>query len=176
MIDTCTRLLSGTAHRCREWAFYLAGALICEGGLVLLWITQSDADFVRLSRTVGIVGIAVTVVYKSIVITVMTVTRPKTPLDRRLIWHLAAMDAFMGYAFVANVWPHWLGLPHSRALNPPIDPDIRLIVASIIWYNIIGFVMWSAIAVLNALYRERWRYVRLGLWRILKIRASEYAD
>lgn len=165
-------LTSLAGRRCREWAYYILGALACELVLLGLWLSQDAPDFIRLSRTVGIVGIAVTVIYKTTVIAVMLITRPKTPLDRRLIWHLGALDAFMLYAFIANVFPHWLGLPKSTPLNPPEHPDTRLIVAAVVWYNIIGYVTWSAIAVLNALYRERWRYVHIGMFRTLKLRTN----
>ena len=111
MKDKCFSLFGRTLNQCREWAFYIFGFVLLQAVLIWLWQSHGPSEYIAHSRKFGTFGIAVAVAYKTIVLTVLIVTHPKTALDRRFIWHLGSMDALLIYALIVNFFPEWAGLP-----------------------------------------------------------------
>jgi hypothetical protein len=156
------------ARTCWGWRFYIAGFLGWTALGAVLFLTQSRWDFIHSSRDVGTVGIALTIVYKIIIIAIMVVTRPKTTLDRRWIWHMASIGLLFAYAFGLNVWPELYGQPKPGVPLVRIEPSNRMVIAAVVWFQFWGGVMWSALAVLVSVWDERGRYAWYGMTRRLR--------
>ena len=156
------------ARTCWGWRFYIAGLLGWTVLEAVLFLTQSRWDFIHTARDIGTVGIALTIAYKVIVIVVMVITRPKTTLDRRWIWHMASVALLFAYGFGLNLWPEWYGQPKPGVPAVRTEPSDRIVAAAAIWFQFWGFVMWSALAVLVSVWDERGRFVWNGMTRRLK--------
>lgn len=151
-----------------QWRFYVSGLLAWSVIEAALFVSQDRWDFIHTSAEVGTVGIGLTIAYTVIVLAVMIATRPKTTLDRRFIWHMASVAALFIYAFILYVRPEWFGQRRPRDVQPIDEPATRLVVAAAVWFQVWGFIMWSALAVLVSTWDERGRFVWSGFTRRLK--------
>lgn len=163
-----TRFLRRLCRTCWGWRFYLVGLLGWSVIEAALFLTQDRWDFIHASAEVGTVGIGLTIAYTVIVLAVMIATRPKTTLDRRFIWHMASVMLLFLYAFILYVRPEWFGQRRPRDIQPIDEPATRLVIAAAIWFQIWGFIMWSALAVLLSTWNERGRFVWSGFTRRLR--------
>ena len=127
-------------------------------------------EFISDTRTLGIWAIGFTILYKFIVQTIMVLTTPKTTLDKRWIWHLDSTLAFFVLIFIALVWPEWIGLPKPGRPAPGTAVNDRLLVYNGAWFQLWGFLNWSALAVLKSTWDERGRFIWEGRRRKLRIR------
>jgi hypothetical protein len=130
------------------WVRYALGVVLVQLLLIYLYFyANQDGQHIRfyqVVRDVGKWGILVAFVYKEIVVGLMLLTRPKTPLDRRWIWQTQAMALLMLQAFVTFQYPTFLG---------------RHVVAwSVVWFNVWMQILWSSAEVLYYLWRERGRW------------------
>lgn len=163
------QLILGGCRKCWQWRFYVLGALVFNLFLLFLWITETPGEFVRASSEISTWGIVGTLVFKAIVLAVMTMTVPKTQLDRRWIWHTWGLEFLFAYALIATRFPGIIGSPELPRFIVE-DPNDRQIVAAIVLFNIWGEIMWSALGVLLSLWDERGRFVYFRLQRQLRNR------
>lgn len=162
------RLTRWLCRTCWGWRFYIVGLAGWSLIEIALFLSRSRWEFVHASRDVGTVGIALTLVYKVIVVSIMVLTRPKTTLDRRWIWHVTSIGFLFAYGLGLNVRPEWYGQPQPGVPDPGVDPADRLVIAAAVWFQFWGFVMWSALAVLVSTWDERGRFVWEGFTRRLR--------
>lgn len=130
------------------WLRFGVGVALIQLVLIYLYFyANQDGQhlrFYQVVRDLGKWGILVAFVYKETLVGLMLLTRPKTPLDRRWIWHTQAMAFLMLQAFVTFQYPAFLG---------------RHVVAwSVVWFNVWMQILWSAAEVLYYLWRERGRW------------------
>lgn len=158
-------------NRFWAWRFYFSGLLVWSLIEAYLLATQSRIDFIATSRTVAIGAVALTIVYKAIIQTVMVLTVPKTTLDRRWIWHLDSTLALFVLTFFALVVPEWVGLPKPGRPVPGVDVSDRLLIYNALWFQVWGFICWSALGVLVSTWEERGRFLWNGRTRSLTHRS-----
>lgn len=149
----------------RRWKFYIAGVVSWTAIEAVLFVSEPRTDFIEDSKLIGTIGIGITVVYLVIILSAMIVTRPKSTLDRRFIWHLTSVMVLFLYALGIYIFPDLYGTARPRS---DYDPSKRLVIASMVWFQIWGFVMWSALAVLISMWRERGRFIWDGFTRKLR--------
>ena len=155
-------------RQCWGWRFYIVGLLGWSVLELALFLSLSRWQFIETSRDVGTIGIALTLVYMAIVVTVMILTLPKTTLDRRWIWHMISVGLLFAFALGLNVRPEWYGQPPPGLPPEGEQPSDRLIIAAAVWFQFWGFVMWSALAVLISTWDERGRFIWHGFTRRLR--------
>lgn len=161
-------LMRSLCRTCWGWRYYLVGLGIWTAIEVYLLLTRDRAAFIDRSRTIGTWGMAAVVVYKAIVAGVMIATVPKTTLDRRWIWHMIALGVLIAYGWTLNAHPEWHGLPSVPRESFTTNISDRTYVSAMLWFQIWGYVQWSAFAVLASTWEERGRFIWSGMTRRLR--------
>lgn len=152
---------------CDRW-FYVFGLLLWSSIELIIYLAHDRQGFVDVTQQIQVWGIGLTIVYKACVLTIMMTTRPKTTLDRVWIWHTASLGLLFILAFVISVWPEWVGIARPGRPVEGFPVSNRLVVYTAIWFQVWGYINWSALAVLREAWNERGRFVRVGIFRMLR--------